>query len=930
MLALRRAARPMHARPFRSVAALLASMLAALLLGAGAGSQGTVTRTLVDYQVDPLGVGSATPGLSWILDHPQRGALQSAWQVRVASSPAILAGDSGDVWNSGKVLSARTTDVPYGGPPLEPERRYWWKVRFWDGADAPSPWSAPASFSIAPSTWTASHLWDGTSNANNVCYLRKRFALAAAPEQALVSVTAHDDYSLWVNGTFVGKGPAQSDPRVAQLVNTYDVAPLLGPGQNVFAVRAHWHGAGAGCGVKGEPAFLLQAAIRLPGGGLLRVASDATWKVLAQTPWDESAPFRGPALAKATAVEWYDGRAEVTGWRSVAFNDGPWPQASVVHPAHVLEAQRFPLERTVADLAPVSIAEHTPGVFLVDFGQNSTGWPILDVHGAAAGTEINLYYSEALDSSGRAIVRDRDGVTHSYDRYTCRGGASETFEPDIKYLGFRWVEVEGYPGVLTPLDIRLRYVRGALDVVDDFRSSSPLLDAIYALSVRTQLNAVQGVLIDCPQREQSQYLSDLVFQGLNLSHNVRDFGLLRKPLADFSKTALLGSILLANSPAEQIQVVPEWSLHMPLAVWLEYWLYDDMDVLADTYAVLRGNIAAFELFRDPTTNLLTNVPGNVSISDWPCANVDMDCPALTPQNCLYYGALTTTADIAELLGQPGDAAQYRALAALVREGINTWLFDGLDRYSDCLGSSEESQVVSVFALYFGLVPPGSVDDVLAFVKSKGFDSQVYGGWYLTELYYRHGEGRFLFDLIHQTHRLWGFMLAQGATTAWEGWNDTYSLSHAWTAYPMKFLKSGLLGVTPSAPGYGSFRVRPQLPALDLAEGTLPTVRGDVFVRATRSGASALLEVRVPANTTAEIDVPKLVSASPTIRESGVLVWDGWLAAPVTPGAPGVTALGEEPGYVRFAVGAGSYAFEQVAPSVRPLGQPALGPPPVPR
>ena len=899
-----------------------AALTAALLLAPLTLAQGTVTRTLVDYQVAPLGIGSTAPRFSWILDHTARGAVQRAYQIRVAASATAIAGERGDVWNSGKVRSPGTTGIEYEGPPLEPERLYWWKVRTWDGANEVSPWSSPASFSIGPQSWTASHVWDGTTNPNNVCFLRKRFTLAEAPEQALVSVSAHDDYVLWVNGTQVGKGPAQSDPRVAQLYNTYDIASLLVPGENVLAARAHWHGLGFHCGVHGEPSFLLQAALRFPGGTTATIVSDATWKVLAQTPWDESAPVRGPSYAHATCAEWYDGRAEVPGWRELAFDDSGWAQASVVHPSHVLAAQRFPRERHVADLPPVSIAEHTPGVQLVDFGQNSTGWPVLEVHDATPGSVITVWYSEELDSTGQAIVRNRDTITNLYDRYICRGGPSETFEPDIKYMGFRWIEVEGYPGTLAPADVRLRYVRGALEEVDDFRSSSPLLDSIYRLSVRTELNAVQGVLIDCPQREQTQYLSDLIFQGLNLSHNVRDFGLLRKPLADFNHSALLGSILLAASPSEVYQVVPEWSLHMPLAVWLEYWLYDDFEILAECYPVLQGNINAFELFRDPGTNLLTNVPATVAISDWPDATVDMSCPALTPQNCLYYGALRTTADIAELLGRPGDAAQYRALAELVREGINTYLFDGLDRYDDCLGSSQQSQVVSVFPLWFGVVPAGSEDAVLAFVKSKGFDCQVYGGWYLTELLYRHDEGRFLFDLIHQSQRLWGFMLAQGATTAWEGWKDNYSLSHAWTAYPMKFLKSGLLGVTPTAPGYATFRVRPQLPALTLAEGTTPTIRGDVFVRATRSGTSARLEVRVPANTSAEIDVPKLVSSSPSIRESGVLVWDG--ESPVTPGAPGVTVLGEEPGYVRFAVGSGSYSFEQASePNGKSLAPPRM-------
>ena len=61
-----------------------------------------------------------------------------------------------------------------------------------------------------------------------------------------------------------------------------------------------------------------------------------------------------------------------------------------------------------------------------------------------AGNVITVWYSE--EKSGSRIVRNRDGITNYYDKYTCKGGASETWEPDVKYNGFRYIEIEGYPG----------------------------------------------------------------------------------------------------------------------------------------------------------------------------------------------------------------------------------------------------------------------------------------------------------------------------------------------------------------------------------------------------------------------------------------------------------------------------------------------------
>ena len=57
-----------------------------------------------EYQVNPKGIDISKPSLSWLFvtaGSSLRGQKQSAYQVLVASRPEILAGDSGDLWNSG-------------------------------------------------------------------------------------------------------------------------------------------------------------------------------------------------------------------------------------------------------------------------------------------------------------------------------------------------------------------------------------------------------------------------------------------------------------------------------------------------------------------------------------------------------------------------------------------------------------------------------------------------------------------------------------------------------------------------------------------------------------------------------------------------------------------------------------------------------------
>jgi hypothetical protein len=90
------------------------------------------------------------------------------------------------------------------------------------------------------------------------------------------------------------------------------------------------------------------------------------------------------------------------------------------------------------------------------------------------------------------------------------------------------------------------------------------------------------------------------------------------------------------------------------------------------------------------------------------------------------------------------------------------------------------------------------------------------------------------------------MLRAGATCFWEQYDPAEtgaaryamygkpfgkSLCHAWGASPLYLLGKYYLGVQPTAPGYASYVVEPNLGGLQWIEGTVPTPQGDVAVYA---------------------------------------------------------------------------------------------------
>ncbi len=104
-----------------------------------------------EYRVNPLGIGERAPRLSWVMkDAPDapRGSAQTAYQVRVASTPEKLAAGEADLWDSGRVRSPKSIQIAYQGRPLAARDRCHWKVRAWDQDGRETPWSEPAHWTM--------------------------------------------------------------------------------------------------------------------------------------------------------------------------------------------------------------------------------------------------------------------------------------------------------------------------------------------------------------------------------------------------------------------------------------------------------------------------------------------------------------------------------------------------------------------------------------------------------------------------------------------------------------------------------------------------------------------------------------------------------------------------------------------------------------
>ena len=124
---------------FRRVSLFLVLVTWHPQVGLGQAAASKPLRLKCDSLVTPLGIDSKTPVLSWQLQDERYGARQTAYEIQVATSSALLAAGKPDMWDSGRVESDQSAGVTYAGPALLPERRYFWRVKVWDKDGKPYP-----------------------------------------------------------------------------------------------------------------------------------------------------------------------------------------------------------------------------------------------------------------------------------------------------------------------------------------------------------------------------------------------------------------------------------------------------------------------------------------------------------------------------------------------------------------------------------------------------------------------------------------------------------------------------------------------------------------------------------------------------------------------------------------------------------------------
>ncbi len=522
----------------------------------------------------------------------------------------------------------------------------------------------------------------------------------------------------------------------------------------------------------------------------------------------------------------------------------------------------------LVDEALVSITELEDGTYLVDFGRVAFGNVRLT---PAADCTVKVHFGEDF-KDGRVNRKPPGTVRYKAARAELAGGQATVVAPEKDgrntridhtwnppailtppewgvILPFRWLEIEGWKGELTPEQVirQSAYASTWDDQAASFKCSDEMLNKIWELC-RYSIKATTfaGVYVD-GDRERIPYEADAYLN--QLSHYYTD-----------------NDIQVARDTIDHLMVYgtwpSEWPPHMVFMVYADWIFTGNTAWVEKHYNALKSKMLAD---RKGPDGLITTTARQIKkgdIVDWPKAERDgyVFTSRNTVVNAFHLQALKLMAKMAHVLGEDADAAYFEADYRATRSVFQRTFFDAqTGRYKDGLDTDHQSLHANLFPLAFGLVPDNACRGMADWLAGRGMKCSVYAAQYLMEALFENGTvDEALALMMAEGDRSWRHMVESGATITWEAWDQKYKpnqdWNHAWGAAPANLLPRYILGAEPLAPGWKTVRVRPNPAGLAFAKGKVPTPHGPILID-WKQQETFTLSLTLPEGISARVELP---------------------------------------------------------------------------
>ncbi len=833
-----------------------------------------ISSVRVEHLREPSGIGTSRPRLSWEVTTSTPNWRQAAYEIEAVGP------DDGEHRSTGRVESDESVLVAWPFEPLASRERVTVRTRVWGNDGSASDWSEATVLEVGllqPNDWSVRFItpdWDEDASAPRPSpLLRRAFKVRSAVAWARLYITALGVYEAYLNGRDVGDhvlAPGWTSYSHRLRYQTFDVTDVLAEGENVLGAmlgdgwyrgRLGWHGGRRD--IYGDRlALLAQLEITYADGSVERVGSDERWRAVA-----------GPIVANDLYDgESYDARLERAGWSEPGYDDRDWGGVRRLNrDLATLVAPSGPPVRRIELIPPVSIATSPTGRTVLDFGQNLVGRLRLTVAGPA-GHVVTLRHAEVLQDGDLCTRPLR--LARATDEYICRGGGAATWEPRFTFHGFRYAEIDGWPGPLSAGDVCAVVCHSDLERTGWFDCSDELVNRLHENAVWGMRGNFLDVPTDCPQRdERFGWTGDIQVFSPTASFLYDASGFLTSWLADlaadqgpdgavpFIVPNTLGPPIAAAAWGDAAVVVP----------WVLYQRYGDVGILETQWPSMRAWV-------DHVARLAVDSrlwSEGFQFGDWldPSAPPDRPADGKTDPHLVataYFAHSTALlARAAAILGRTEEQARYDALAGEIRAAFAREFVTASGRVVSDSGTAYS------LALQFGLLPTAEqrnhAAERLAALTRDG-DYRITTGFAGTPLILdalcAEGDVETAYRLLLERDcPSWLYSVTMGATTIWERWDsllpdgsvnpgEMTSFNHYAFGAVADWLHRVVAGLAPAAPGYRRLAIRPRPgPGITRARARHLTPYGPAESSWSIANGQFALDVVVPPNTTASVILP---------------------------------------------------------------------------
>jgi len=878
----------------------------------------TITEIRIEHHREALGIGAARPRLSWTVSTEINNWRQNAYEIE-------LSGPDGAVRNqTGWIDSDQSIFVDWPFAPLTSRQQVYVRVRIRGVDGSISAWSAPKSIEaglLIPGDWSARFItpgWDeDTNQAQPAPLLRREFTVRAAVKHARLYITAQGVYEAQINGAVVGDhvmAPGWTSYNHRLRYQTFDVTSLVHEGQNALGAmlgdgwyRGRLSFGGGYRNLYGDRlALLAQLEIAYADGTTERFVTDEAWRAT-----------RGPIrTSDIYDGEMYDARLDQPGWSRAGYSDADWSRVRTVErDLAALEAPLGPPVRRLQVVAPVAILTSPTGRTLLDFGQNLVGRLRLKVRGPAGHT-ITLRHAEVLEDGELGIRPLR--TAKATDTYILRGDGVETWEPRFTFHGFRYAEVEHWPGQLTLNDIHAVVCHSDMVRTGWFECSDSLLSRLHENVVWSMRGNFFDIPTDCPQRdERLGWTGDIQVFSPAASFIFDTSGFLASWLKDLAleqkDAGGVVPVVIPNTLPGPVLYAAAWGDAAVVVPWVQYQRFGDTRLLADQFESMRSWV-----------DRIANLAGprrlwdqGFQFGDWldPSAPPDHPEAALTDKHLIATAYFARSAELVSLaagiIGREKEAAYYQNLAQEVRTAFTR-------EYTTQAGRLlSDAQTAYALALEFNLLPDPAQrkragERLIELVRANGYriGTGFVGTPLICDALCSTGYFAAAYRLLMQREcPSWLYPVTMGATTIWERWDsllpngdvnpgEMTSFNHYALGAVADWLHRVVGGLAPAEPGYRRITIQPRpggsltaasarhVTPYGMAECSWKIQAGNIDITAT-----------IPPNTTATVVLPS-TDQKPLAIGSGTYHWSYAYHDPDVIGAPTidlpVAALMDDP------------------------------------